>query len=138
MVNLDAVIKYHCYVATILLLCSSAEGLRVLYGDVVSTDSPVEDDVFAAGGLVNINAPVDSATVAGGTLNVNSPIKRDLIAAVGQGHVASDIGGKVVAAGGNINLKSGVGTNLVAAGGNVNLLPQAKVARGLYRGRQCC
>ena len=39
-----------------ILLCSSAEGLKITYGDVVSIDSPVEDDVFAAGGLLNINA----------------------------------------------------------------------------------
>jgi hypothetical protein len=31
---------------TILLLCSSAEGLKILYGDVVSIDLPVEDDVL--------------------------------------------------------------------------------------------
>jgi len=31
-----------------ILLCSSAEGLKITYGDVVSIDSPVEDDVFAA------------------------------------------------------------------------------------------
>ena len=114
------------------LLCSNVEGLKIVYGDVVSINSPVEDDVFAVGGLVNINAPVDSAMVAGGTLNMNSPIKGDLIAAGGQVHIDSDVGGKIVAAGGNINLKSGVGTNLVVAGSYVNLLPQAKVARDAF------
>jgi hypothetical protein len=114
---------------TFMLLSSNAVSLEVYYGDIVSIDSPIEDDVFAAGSIVRINAPVDSATVAGGTLYLNAPIKGDLIAAGGQVNVESDVGGKVLAAGGNIDLRNDIGTNLVAAGGNVNILSTANIAK---------
>jgi hypothetical protein len=111
------------------LFSSGAQALRTFSDDVVTIDTPIEDDVFAAGSMVNINAPVDSATIAGGTLNVNAPVKGDVFAAGGQVYVNSDVGGKVVAMGGNVNQGGDVGTNLVAAGGQVNILPSAAVAK---------
>ncbi len=112
-----------------MLFSSGAQALRAFSDDVVTIDTPIEDDVFAAGNMVNINAPVDSATIAGGTLNVNAPVKGDIFAAGGQVYLNSDVGGKVVAAGGNINLGGDIGTNLVAAGGQVNILPAVAVAK---------
>lgn len=111
------------------LFFSGAQALQTFSDDVVTIDTPINDDIFAAGSLVNINAPVDSATIAGGTLNVNAPVKGDLFAAGGQVYINSDVGGKVVALGGNINEGGDVGTNLVAAGGQVNILPSAVVAK---------
>ena len=110
-----------------LQLLSGAQALRTFSGDLISIDTPINDDVFAAGSLVNINAPVNSAVVAGGTVNVNAPVKGDLIAGGGQVHINSAVGGKVVAAGGNIDQGGNVGTNLVALGGQVSILPQSIV-----------
>ena len=105
-------------------------GIEDLFpGDTVSIDTPIADDVFAAGNMVSINAPVNSAVVAGGTVSINAPVKGDVIAAGGQVHVNSDVGGKVVAAGGNVNLGGDIGTNLVAAGGLVNIRPGKTIAR---------
>jgi hypothetical protein len=112
-----------------LQLFSGAQALRTFSGDLISIDTPINDDVFAAGSMVNINAPVNSAVVAGGTVNVNAPIKGDLIAGGGQVHINSDVGGKVVAAGGNIDQGGNVGTNLVALGGQVSILPQSIVSK---------
>lgn len=112
-----------------MLLSSGVQALRTFSDDVISIDDPIEDDIFAAGNMVNINAPVDSATIAGGTLNVNAPVKGDIFAAGGQVYLNSNVGGKVVAAGGNVNLGGDVGTNLVAAGGQVNILPGVAVAK---------
>lgn len=103
--------------------------MQAFSGDVISIDSPVADDIIAAGNMVSVNAPVDSAIVAGGTVNINAPVKGDVIAAGGQVYVNADVGGKVVAAGGNVNLGGNVGTNLVAAGGQVNILPGKIVGR---------
>jgi len=113
----------------LLFLSTSGEALRTFSGDTISIVDPVEDDIFAAGNIVNINAPVDSAVVAGGTVNINAPVKGDVIAAGGQVYVNSDVGGKVVAAGGTIDLRGDVGTNLVAAGGQVSILPGRTVGR---------
>ena len=114
---------------TLVLLCSTGQALQVFSGETISIDTPVSDDVIAAGSQVSINAPVDSAIVAGGTVNINAPVKGDVIVAAGQVYVNADVGGKVVAAGGNINLVGDIGTNLVAAGGQVNLLPGNQVER---------
>ncbi|WP_367358381.1 hypothetical protein [Methanothrix sp.] len=113
----------------LLFLSASGEALRTFSGDVVAIDSPVEDDVFAAGNIVSINAPVDSLVAAGSTVNINAPVKGDVIAAGSQVSVSSDVGGKVVAAGGTVNLGGDIGTNLVAAGGQVSILPGRTVAR---------
>jgi hypothetical protein len=113
----------------LILLSSGGQALRTFSGDTVSIDTPVADDVFAAGNMVSINAPVDSAVVAAGTVNINAPVKGDVIAAGGQVHVNSDVGGKVVAAGGTVDLGGNIGTNLVAAGGQVNVLPGKTVER---------
>ena len=115
--------------SVLLFLSTSGEALRTFSGDTVSIVDPVEDDIFTAGNIVNINAPVDSAVVAGGTVNINAPVKGDVIAAGGQVHVNSAVGGKVVAAGGTIDLRGDVGTNLVAAGGQVSILPGRTVGR---------
>ncbi|MCX6675182.1 MAG: hypothetical protein NTW84_02045 [Methanothrix sp.] len=112
-----------------LQLFSGAQALRTFSGDLISIDTPINDDVFAAGSVVNINAPVNSAVVAGGTVNVNAPVKGDLIAGGGQVNINSDVGGKVVAAGGNIDQGGNVGTNLVALGGQVSILPQSIVSK---------
>ncbi len=112
-----------------ILLSSGVQALRTFSDDVISIDTPIEDDIFAAGNMVNINAPVDSATIAGGTLNVNAPVRGDIYAAGGQVYINSDVGGKVVTAGGNVNLGGNIGTNLVAAGGQVNILPAVTVAK---------
>lgn len=114
---------------TVLLLSSGALALRTFSGEVVTIDTAIDDDVFAAGNMVNINAPVNSAVVAGGNVNINAPVKGDVFAAGGQVNLNSDVGGKLVTAGGNINLGGGIGTNLVAAGGTVDILPDKTVGR---------
>ena len=113
----------------IILLSSGGQALRTFSGTSISIDTPIADDVFAAGNMVSINAPVNSAVVAGGTVNINAPVKGDVIAAGGQVYVNSDVGGKVVAAGGNVNLGGNIGTNLVAAGGLVSIRPGKTIAR---------
>lgn len=115
------------FMLLLVLLSTGGHALQTFTGETISIDTPIEDDIFAAGSTVNINAPVDSAVVAGGTININSPVKGDLFAAGGQVNVYSDVGGKVVATGGSINLGGDIGRNLVAAGGQVNILPDRDV-----------
>lgn len=95
--------------------------MRTFSGETVSIDTPVEDDVFAAGSIVNINAPVDSAVVTGGTISINAPVKGDVFALGGQVYINSDVGGKVVTAGGQVNILPGrnVDKDALIAGGNV-------------------
>jgi len=104
-----------------LFLPSNAQALQTLSGEYISVNSPIDDDVFATGGTVNINAPISGAVIAGGTVNINAPVSGDVFAAGGQVNVNSNIGGKIVAAGGRVDLRGDVGTNAVIAGGKVKI-----------------
>ena len=103
------------------LLSPGVQALKMFSGDVISIDTPVDDDVFAAGNVVNINAPVKSATAASGTLNVNAPVAGNVIAVGGQLRMNSDVGGSAIVAGGNVNLNAGstVAGDVVTAGGQL-------------------
>lgn len=113
----------------LVLLSFSGDALRTFSGDTINIDDPIEDDIFAAGDVINVNAAVDSATVAGGTVNINAPVKGDVIAAGGQVFINSDVGGKVVAAGGTVNLGGDIGTNLAVAGGQVIIQPDRNISK---------
>ncbi|MCW3130895.1 MAG: hypothetical protein OCU20_07185 [Methanophagales archaeon] len=104
----------------LLLLLPHVHALQMLSDDQVSIDSPIDDDVFATGGTVTINAPVTSAVIAGGTVTINAPVSGDVFVAGGQILVNSDIKGKIVAAGGDIDLR-GAAENAVIAGGDIDI-----------------
>jgi len=112
----------------LILLLPNVQALKMLSGDQVSIDSPIDDDVFVVGGTVNINAPVASAVIAGGTIIINAPVSGDVFAAGGQISVNSDIEGKIVAAGGDIDLR-GDAKNAVIAGGNINIHSTSVISR---------
>ena len=115
---------------TLLLLLPAGVSALVTYdGSQVSVNQPVHDDVFASGGTVDINAPVDSLVAVGGTITINAPVAGDVIAAGGTVLVNGDIGGKLIAAGGTITVNSKIGTNAILAGGTVTLGPGATIGR---------
>ncbi len=105
------------------------QALEMLSDDEVTITSPIDDDVFASGGSLNINAPISGAVVSGGTVNINAPIERDLFVAGGDVNINSDVGGKIVAAGGSVNIAGNVGTNAVIAGGNVRIHSTSTIGR---------
>jgi hypothetical protein len=113
----------------VMLLPAVVSGLATYNGGQVVIGQPVPDDVFASGGMIEVNAPVDSLIAAGGTININAPVKGDVIAAGGTININGDIGGKLVAAGGTINVNNGIGTNAVLAGGSVNIGQGATIGR---------
>ena len=98
-------------------------------GGTVRIDLATDDDVFATGGMVTVDAPIGSLIAAGGQITVNAPVKGDVIATGGQITINSDVGGKVVAAGGSIILNGKVGTNAVLAGGTIDLGTLASIGR---------
>ncbi len=112
----------------LILLLPPVQALQMLSGDQVSIDSPIDDDVFASGGTVTINAPVAGAVIAGGTIIINAPVSGDVFVAGGQIVLNSDVEGKIVAAGGDIDLR-GDAKNAVIAGGNVNIHSTAVISR---------
>jgi len=100
----------------------------MMSGNQLIIDSPVNDDVFASGGEITINAPIASAILLGANVIVNAPIARDLFVAGGAITVNSNIGGKIVAAGGTIDLK-GSASNAVLTGGNIVIEESAVIQK---------
>lgn len=118
-------------IAVMLLVClpSGVTALASYSGNTVTLNVPVQDDVFAAGGIVDINAPVDSLIAAGGTVTIDAPVKGDVIVAGGNVVVHDRIGGKLVAAGGTIDVDADIGTNAVIAGGTVTIHPKTTIGK---------
>lgn len=114
----------------VLLLVSGASALKMISGEgtTVVTES-TDDDVLASSGTLLVNAPVGSLIAAGGDVQVNAPVTGDVIAAGGMVLVNSTVGGKVVLAGGRVTLNGPVARNAIATGGEVIFGPNAKVGR---------
>ncbi len=112
----------------VALMLPHVQAVEMLAGGNISLDSAVDDDVFAAGDSLVINAPVESVVFAGDELVVNAPVSGDVIAAGGHITVNADIDGKIVAAGGEIEV-DGTVKNLVAAGGEITIHANAVITR---------
>ncbi len=113
----------------LLFLPAGVSALVSYSGNQVSIDTPVSDDVFAAGGAITVNAPIDSLIAAGGTITLNAPVKGDVIVAGGRVIANNNIGGKLVAAGGTVEVNGDVGTNALITGGTVTINPRATIGR---------
>lgn len=103
----------------LLVLPAAVQGLVFGNGDQVRFDQKVDDDVFAAGRQVWVNAPVRSLIAAGGEVWVNAPVEGDVIVAGGTISINAPVGGKVVLAGGTVILNSSVGRNVLVYAADV-------------------
>lgn len=91
-------------------------------GDTVTRRGTVDDDYYAAGGTVDINAVFSGdIVVAGGDLFIGHDIKGDVIAAGGSVHLRGEIQDDVRTAGGDITVDANIGDDLIAAGGRINV-----------------
>jgi hypothetical protein len=116
-------------VLALLAIPAAVSALVTYSGNTVTIVEPVNDDVFVTGGMIEVNAPVQSITAAGGTISINAPVRGDVIAAGGTIIINGDVGGKVVAVGGSIDLAGNVTTNVVLQGGTVTVRKSATVGR---------
>ena len=116
-------------VMLLLTLPMGVSALASYSGGHVSIDTPVADDVFAAGGQITVNAPIDSLIAAGGTVTLNAPVKGDVIVAGGRVITNNAIGGKLVAVGGTVDVNGDVGTNALITGGTVKINPGSTIGR---------
>jgi len=115
------------FVLMLLILTGAVQALVAESGDQVHFDYPVDDDVFAAGGRVSVNAPVKSLIAAGGEIEINAPVEGDVIAAGGTVVINAPVGGKVVLAGGLITLNSSVARNVLIYAGDVKITEKTTV-----------
>ncbi|KAF5069127.1 hypothetical protein DSECCO2_235950 [anaerobic digester metagenome] len=117
----------------LLLLLPGAQAVRMIGGDdPVVVSEPIDDDVFAAGGMLSIEAPVDSLIAAGGEIEVSAPVRGDVIVAGGKVLIDTSVGGKVVIAGGEVTLDGPVARNAVVTGGEVVFGPNTSIGRDAH------
>ena len=97
-------------------------------GDTVVERGSIDDDYYAAGGVVDIDASVvGDVIIAGGEIYIGHLVAGDVIAAGGRLKIRGEIKDDVRIAGGDINIDAVVGDDLVAAGGSITLSPGTTV-----------
>ncbi len=95
---------------------------------VLPGNEVLRDNLYAAGGTVQLNGSVDGdALVAGGNVTVSNNVANDLAAVGGTVLVLGNVGEDARLAGGNVLVSGEIGGELVVAGGMVSVTPAAKV-----------
>lgn len=97
-------------------------------GELVIKRGVVDDDLYLAGGQVDLYATVNGdVVVAGGQLNLEGDIKADVTAAGGSISLRGSVADDARMAGGEVRVAARVGDDLVAAGGRIHLSPVASI-----------
>jgi len=91
----------------------------------ISKGGTINDDYYAAGGNVDIDAEIiGDVIVAGGELSIGHHIHGDLLAAGGQLNLRGKIDDDARVSGGEIKLDADVGDDLAASGGEIRIAPE--------------
>jgi cytoskeletal protein CcmA (bactofilin family) len=97
-------------------------------GEMVTKRGSVDDDYYAAGGTIDINALISGdVVVAGGELFIGNNIKGDVIAAGGSVDLRGDIQDDVRTAGGDITIDANIGDDLIASGGRITVTSSSTI-----------
>ena len=96
--------------------------------DSVTARGSIDDDYYAAGGVVDIDADVAGDVIAaGGELYIGHRVAGDVIAAGGTLKIRGVVEDDVRVAGGDIVIKASIGDDLAASGGSILLSGAASV-----------
>jgi hypothetical protein len=112
-----------------VLLCAPLSPLPAQEaGEAVRIEGALAEDIYAAGGTVDVLATVEGdVVVAGGRVTVGERVSGDVMAAGGAVSVHARVGDDVRLAGGDVRISGSVGDDAIAAGGNVALTPEGSV-----------
>jgi cytoskeletal protein CcmA (bactofilin family) len=112
----------------IICLCLSTTLVAQDAGDTVVKQGTIKEDLYLAGGTVNVVANVEGDVIAvGGQVTIDNQVSGDVIAAGGNVTVRARVGDDVRLAGGNVTISGAVGDEALAAGAYVLLAPAATV-----------
>lgn len=112
----------------VLLLGVTVPSLAQQTGEMVRIHGAIADDVYAAGGTVDVLATVEGdVVVAGGRVTVSDRVSGDVMAAGGAVTVSAEIGDDVRLAGGDVTLSGSVRDDAIAAGGNVTITSDSNI-----------
>ncbi len=96
---------------------------------VLPAGQVVNNDYFAAGGMVTLSGVVNGdAFLAGGTVSVDGTVNGDLLVMAGTVNISGKVSNNIRAIGGQVNITGETGRNASAIGGTISLSPSAKVA----------
>jgi hypothetical protein len=118
----------------LIAMCSNfifANAYRIEYGNNVTIDKPVYEDIYIAGGTVIINAPIyGDLIIASGTIIINDSVANDILLAGGNVTFNGFVGDDIRCAGGNIRISKNVTSDVVVAGGTV-IIDKGVIVGGL-------
>ena len=104
-------------------------------GESVYLQGAIAEDVYAAGGTVDVLATVEGDVVAaGGRVAIGESVSGDVMAAGGSVDVHATIADDVRLAGGDVRISGSIGDDAIAAAGNLTLLPDSKVGGRAWLG----
>lgn len=97
-------------------------------GESLNKRGDINDDYYAAGGTVDIDATVDGdVTAVGGNMFIGRGIEGDLMAAGGSINIQGMIKDDVRTAGGDIHVDAAIGDDLLASGGTLRVSPDSTI-----------
>jgi len=118
--------------AAVLPGTALAAEFRADKSGATNVSEAVNDDLYAAGSSVALNAPVSGdAIVAGSTATVTGAVGKSVWAAGGTISVTGNVAESVRAIGGNIFINGTVGHDVVVLGGQVSIASTASIAGDL-------
>ncbi len=121
------------FVGLALVFPMAAGAAEFRQGQFISMGETVRDNLYVAGGTLNLAGTVEGDLyVAGGTINISGSVTKDLVVAGGTVIINGRVGEDLRVMGGNVTLSGPVGGELVVAGGNIIMTAGADVTRGAY------
>lgn len=101
----------------------------------VAINSPLNDDLYAAGASINIEKPIQGDLIAcGGTVEINASVSGDVLVAGDTVIIRGNVGDDVRVTGGHVNIYGTVGDDLLVAGGTVTIGSTAVIRGDLVAG----
>ena len=97
-------------------------------GETVVERGSIDDDYYAAGGVVDIDASVaGDVIVAGGEIYIGHLVEGDVIAAGGTLKIRGEVRDDIRIAGGTLDIDAVIADDLAATGGSITLSPGTTV-----------
>lgn len=102
-------------------------------GVTIGPSVTIDDDLYTAGQIVNIEGTVNGNVFAGASsTTISGVVNGDVFAGGSQTSITGRVTGTVYAAGGTVTVSGPVGKDLLAFGGTVQLQPGATVGRDVF------
>lgn len=111
-----------------LFVSATASAASFDHNDHLVLSVPVRDDLYVAGGSVNVDAPVTGDLfLAGGQVSVGALVDGDLFAAGGDVRVNGRVSKDARLGGGTVIVSNNIGEDLLVAGGQITIDKNVRV-----------